>query len=296
MRVGFLGPAGTFTEEALRASSPAGVEEIPFATVFEAVMAVQNGDVDHAVVPIENSLEGAVTATLDALAGEASDVRIAAEVVRPIRHCLIARRSLSLGDVTRVVSHPQATAQCARFLRQRLAAAERKAVESTAEAVRVVAESDEPWAALGGRLAADLYGCRVLEEGVENDPENRTRFVWLARVGSDREQVAGSGRPDRAWAGSPVSSTGATRSKTSIVFWGLGEDAPGALVEVLRELSDREINLTKIESRPRQARLGRYMFFVDLEGGLGDDVVAEALAALRGRVETLRVLGSYPSI
>jgi prephenate dehydratase len=117
-RVAFLGPAGTFTEEALRASAPGAVEEVPFGTVYETVMAVQEGEADRAVVPIENSLEGSVAATLDALAGEADRVRIAAEVIHPIHHCLVAPRDVPLADVRRVVSHPQATAQCARFLRE----------------------------------------------------------------------------------------------------------------------------------------------------------------------------------
>src|SRR5919206_1750475 len=116
MRVAYLGPAGTFTEEALRASAPGEVEEVPYPTVFETVLAVQEGQADRAVVPIENSLEGGVAATLDALAGEANRVRIAAEVIHPIHHCLVASRELELAEVTRVVSHPQATAQCARFL------------------------------------------------------------------------------------------------------------------------------------------------------------------------------------
>lgn len=273
MRVAFLGPAGTFTEEALRASAPGPVEEVAYPTVFETVMAVQQGSADRAVVPIENSLEGAVTATLDALAGEASRVRIAAEVVHPIRHCLIARGELPLSEVRRVVSHPQAIAQCARFLREHLGGAERASAASTAEAVRIVARSKGSWAALGSRLSAEQYGCRLLAEGVEDRPDNQTRFVWLAPVGARAQ-----GRP----------------SKTSVVFWGFNDQSPGALVEVLSEFADRSINLTKIESRPRRARLGRYMFFADMEGAESDPRVAEALAALRGRVDTLRVLGSYP--
>jgi prephenate dehydratase len=274
MRVAFLGPEGTFTEEALRASAPESVEEIPYPSVYETVMAVQTGEVDRAVVPIENSLEGSVTATLDALAGEASDVRIAAEVVHPVRHCLIARRQLALEEVRRVISHPQATAQCAEFLRASLPHAERAPATSTAEAVRAVAQSDEPWAALGSRLAAELYACSLLAEGVEDRSDNLTRFVWLARAGD-----AAPGRP----------------SKTSIVFWGFNDQSPGALVRVLSELAERGVNLTKIESRPRRVRLGHYMFFADLEGGEADPRVAEALRALAARVETIRVLGSYPA-
>ncbi len=282
MRVAFLGPAGTFTEEALRASATGVVEELAYPTVFETVMAVQRGHAEHAVVPIENSLEGSVTATLDALAGEASDVRIAAELVHPIRHCLIARRSLPLDEVRRVVSHPQATAQCARFLRERVSAADQASAPSTAEAVRMVAGADAPWAALGSRLAADLYGCRLLAEGIEDGPDNLTRFVWLGPAGA-------ADAPLGAAAEGPP-------SKTSVVFWGFNDDSPGALVDVLSEFADRSINLTKIESRPRRVRLGHYMFFADMEGAEGDPRVAEALDALDRRVETLRVLGSYPVV
>src|SRR3954468_1307641 len=149
MRVAYLGPAGTFTEEALRASVTEPVEEVPYPTVYETVMAVQEGEVDQAVVPIENSLEGGVAATLDALAGEADRVRIAAELVHPVHHCVVARRELDLGEVTRVVSHPQATAQCARFLRERLGQAERVSATSTSDAVVRVREAGEPWVALG---------------------------------------------------------------------------------------------------------------------------------------------------
>jgi prephenate dehydratase len=274
VRVAFLGPAGTFTEEALRASAHGRVDEVPYPTVYETVMAVQDGVADRAVVPIENSLEGSVTATLDALAGEARDVRIAAEVLHPIHHCLIARRELPLEGIDRVFSHPQATAQCARFLRDSLPHAERVPATSTAEAVRLVAASDHPWAALGPRLSADLYDCRLLAEAVEDRPDNVTRFVWLAPADADVQ-------------GPP--------SKTSIVFWGFNDDSPGALVAVLSELSDRGINLTKIESRPRRVQLGHYMFFADLEGGAEDAAVREALDALGKRVETLRILGSYPA-
>jgi prephenate dehydratase len=225
-------------------------------------------------VPIENSLEGGVAATLDALATEASDVRIVAEHIHPIHHCLIARRPIDVENVTRVISHPQAMAQCTALLRGALAGAERVSSVSTAEAARAVAEADEPWAAISSGLAADLYDCVILRADVEDSGDNETRFVWLA----------------------PAAAAGASGGdKTSIVFWGFNDESPGALVNVLRELSDREINLTRIESRPRRVGLGHYMFFVDLEGGSGEPRVAEALDALRARVEELRVLGSYPS-
>jgi prephenate dehydratase len=274
VRVAFLGPAGTFTQEALRASAPPKVEPVPYPTVYETVMAVHERSTERALVPIENSLEGGVAATLDALATEASDVRIVAEHIHPIHHCLIARSTLELADVTRVISHPQAMSQCGELLRGPLAGAERVSSVSTAEAARAVAESDEPWAALSSRLAAELYDCVVLREDVEDSGDNETRFVWLAPASDDP--------PGRA-------------DKTSIVFWGFNDESPGALVNVLRELSDREINLTRIESRPRRVGLGHYMFFADLEGGSEEPRVADALDALRARVEELRVLGSYPS-
>jgi prephenate dehydratase len=275
IRVGFLGPAGTYSEEALRSSAQGDVEEVPYPTIYEAVMAVETGEVDRSVVPIENALEGAVAVTLDTLALEADGVRIVAEVVHPIHHCVVAARPLELTDVTRVVSHPQATAQCARFLRGRLPHAELVIAPSTADAVLSVRDASEPAVALGSRLAAELYGCRVLEADVEDHPDNATRFVWLARAGEAQQPAGG-----RA-------------ARTSIVFWGGGDQAPGWLVDALRELSDRGVNLTRIESRPRRTALGHYMFFADLDGGAGLPPVSTALEALGARVEVLRVLGSY---
>jgi len=275
-RVAYLGPPGTNTDEALRASSEGPIEPIAAATVPAAIAAVQSGEADRAVVPIENSLEGGVAATLDTLASEASDVRIVRETVQPIHHYLIAARPLSIGGVERVLSHPHAVGQCSRFLREQLPAVEIEAASSTAEAVRSLADGNRPWAAIGSRLSAELYNATILAERIEDRPDNVTRFVWLARA----EDAA------------PPSSGAA---KTSIVFWGFNDDAPGSLVSVLRELSDREINLTKIESRPRRVRLGHYMFFADLDASSSDPRVEEALAALGARVETLRILGSYPT-
>jgi prephenate dehydratase len=272
-RVAYLGPAGTYSEEALRASAPAGVDEIPYPTIYDTVMAVHDGEVDRAVVPIENSLEGAVSVTLDTLALDATDVRIVAEVVHPIHHCVVAAAQLDLADVRRVISHPQATAQCRRFLRERLAGAEVIVAPSTADAVLSVRDAGEGSVALGSRLAAELYGCEVLVADVEDHPDNVTRFVWLA----------------------PAADADDEGTKTSLVFWGGGDQSPGWLVHGLQELADRGVNLTRIESRPRRIALGHYMFFIDLEGGAGEPAVAEALTALRGQVEELRVLGSYTS-
>jgi prephenate dehydratase len=275
MRVAFLGPAGTFTEEALRASAPGPVDEIPYPSIYETVMAVHDGETEMAVVPIENSLEGSVTTTLDALATEAHDVQIAKEFVLPVRHNLIANHEMPIEHIQRVISHPQATPQCTRFLRERMGHAERAIAGSTAEAVRLVAEANEPWAAIGSALAAELYGAVVLVEGIEDESGNETRFVWLAREGHEP-------------LGAPT--------KTSIVFWGFNDVSSGALVDVLTELSSRGINLTKIESRPRRVGgLGHYMFFADLEGAGSDPHVEDALNALGRRVRGMKVLGSYPA-
>ncbi|MDQ4041716.1 MAG: prephenate dehydratase, partial [Actinomycetota bacterium] len=245
MRAGYLGPAGTFSHEALMRA--AGDDElVPLPTLHETVLAVHAGTVDRALVPIENALEGSVNPTLDALAFETDDVEIVGELRYPVHHCLVGRERLALKDVRTVVSHPQATAQCARFLREALPQASVAAASSTAEAVRQVAEGLEPAVALGTGLAARLYGAVVLREHVEDDPANETRFVWIARRGA-------------------VEPDDAPRWKTALVFWGAGSAGPGWLVRCLAEFASRDVNLVRIESRPRRQRLGEYMFFLDLE-------------------------------
>ncbi len=302
MRVGYFGPEGTFTHEALIDASraddaSASLELVPFATIYDTVMAVHHGDVERSLVPIENSLEGSVNATLDALAMETEDVAIIGEVVHPIRHCLIAREPLELSAIEAVVSHPQANAQCARFIRTRLPQARVLAGSSTADAVRMVAEHDGPWAALGNRLAAERYGCEVLRAGVEDVAGNETRFVWLGHVDAV-DASAGSVAP-AAGTGSVAPAAGAHPPsgpwKTAIVFWGVGSEEPGWLVRCLAELASRDVNLTRIESRPRKQGLGRYMFFVDFEGELAEPQVVAGLEAVRSHVEVLRVLGSFPA-
>jgi prephenate dehydratase len=276
MRVAYLGPAGTFTEDALRdAAAGARFEPLPSPSVYEAILAVESERADRAFVPFENSIEGAVRSTLDTLALDASGVAIVGEHDHAIRHCLIAREEIPLEQVQAVLSHPQASAQCARFIRERLPDAELRAAASTAEAVRVVSERAEPWAALGAASAARLYGCAILTEGVEDEPDNVTRFVWVAPEGIE---PAGTG----PW-------------RTTFVFSELGEDRPGALVEALAAFSDRGVNLTRIESRPRRLGLGTYMFFCDCEGSAGEREVAAALEDLRGKAESVRLLGSYPT-
>jgi prephenate dehydratase len=281
MRLGFLGPAGTFSEEAVRAATAGDGgdgELVPFPSIHETVMAVQGGTIDRALVPIENSLEGGVSATLDALALEAREVEIVGETVLAIRNCLIARDDLPLPVIEVVVSHPQPLGQCARFLRTEVPNATVRATTSTADAVREVAASHAPWAALGPRSAAALYGCRVLRDGIDDEPDNATRFVWLARAGT-----------------LPVAPPDAAAWKTSVVFAGAGDQTPGWLVRCLSEFAFRGVNLTRIESRPRKGRLGHYLFHVDMEGRSGEPSVADAITALGGHCEEVRLLGSYPA-
>jgi len=276
MRISFLGPAGTFTEDALREAAPqVDFEALRTPTVHDAILAVERGEADRALVPFENSIEGSVRSTLDTLAFETETATIVGEHDFRVRAHLIAREPIELAEVSAVLSHPQPLAQCAGFLRERLPGVERRSVSSTAEAVRMVGESVRPWAAVGARSAADLYGCVVLREGIEDEADNVTRFVWIAPGGEPPP--------------------GGVPSRTSLVFSELGEDHPGALVEALREFSSRGVNLSRIESRPLRRGLGRYMFFVDAEGSLNDPPVAEAIAALREKAESVRILGSYPT-
>jgi prephenate dehydratase len=281
---GYLGPEGTFSEEALLGSAAAGaVTPVALETIRDAVMAVQEQTVEWSLVPIENSIEGSVTVTLDTLAGEAGEVAIVGEVVLPVRHYLIAASPLELEQIETIVSHPHVPGQCTRFLHGPLAGARILAASSTAEAVRLVSErKDDSLAAIGTRLASELYECAVIAEGIQDREDNETRFVWLARADS------GAGAPQlHAQAGSG--------HKTSLVFWGAGADHAGWLVTCLDEFARREINLTKIESRPMREQLGHYMFFVDLEGSLQDEAVSQALTGLRAMCEQVRVLGSYPT-
>ena len=271
MRVGYLGPEGTFTEQAAQRVEG---ELVPFATVHDVVEAVAGGTVERGVVPIENSLEGAVNATLDALAVDFPGVSIVGESVLAVHQALIAREALGLGAVTAVLSHPQGLAQCARFLRAELPAARLIATTSTAEAVRNVAASGEPHAAIAPARAAALHGAVVLRERIEDDPDNATRFVVLA-------------------AATPGPPAGQGPFKTSVLFAGAGDSSPGWLVRCLSEFAFRGVNLTKIESRPRRRQLGHYLFLVDLEGAAHDAAAADAIEGLRKHCEEVRVLGTY---
>jgi prephenate dehydratase len=282
-RVGYLGPEGTFSEDALLSSAlPDAIEPVSLASIYDTVTALREGAVEWAIVPIENSLDGSVTVTLDLLADDSDDVRVVGEALLAVRHSLIAAADVPLASIDTVLTHPQVPGQCRRLLRGELAGAQVLPTASTAEAVRtVVASGEARWAALGTVLAARIYGGTVLREDVQDRDDNETRFAWLARAG-------------RAASATPPLRDGEEQPwKTSLLFWGDGTGRPGWLVRCLDEFARREINLTKIESRPRPGRLGSYMFFADAGGHEDDEILADALAGLRALCEHVRVLGSY---
>jgi len=274
-RVAFLGPEGTFTEEALLADPTApALAPFPYPSIEDVMKAVASGEADIGLIPIENALEGSVTRTLDRLAFGDDDVHVVREVTHAIHHQLISRREIGLHEVTKIVSIPIAYGQCRTFMQANLAGVEHEATDSTAEAVRRVSRVDRPWVAIGTRLSADLYECVVLRDDIEDSHDNRTRFVYLAREPAPQDLEA------------PY--------KTSVVC-GIGHDQPGALLLILSEFAHRYVNLTKIESRPSRQGLGDYIFFIDVEGRESDTPIAQALACLRCKLPWVKVLGSFPS-
>jgi prephenate dehydratase len=303
-RVGYLGPEGTFSEEALlRSASPGAVEPVARRTIYDTILALTQREVEWAVVPIENSLDGSVSVTLDLLGSEDGGLEIVGEVPLSVRHSLIACEAVELDEIGTVLTHPQVPGQCERFLRGELGHATVLPASSTAEAVRIIAEGGRrDQAALGTVLAAKIYDAIVLREGVQDRDDNATRFVWLARAdrGSDGEahstltdRAVRTGEDAKRMHTPPLHPRADGEWKTSLVFWGPGADSPGWLVRCLDEFGAREINLTKIESRPKRDRMGSYMFFVDLQGSVSDPAIAQAIAGLQQICEQARVLGSY---
>lgn len=248
-------------------------------SIHSVVSAVTAGEADFALVPLENSLEGGVAETLDELLAGGGMIPIRGELLHPVRHSLITSKASSLDEITEVISKPEAIAQCADFLKRELPKARVAAAPSTAEAVRTVAESDKPIAALGTSMAAELYGCKVLVEDAGGDG-NITRFVWLS---TDPQSEL------------PPGSDASRPYRTSLVFWGSGASEPGWLVECLSEFGSRGVNLTRIESRPRREGLGSYVFFADVDGSTDQQRVSEAIEGLSRRADDVRLLGSYPA-
>ncbi|MFL6203962.1 MAG: prephenate dehydratase [Acidimicrobiales bacterium] len=273
-RIGFLGPEGTFTEQALLSQDDLAADElVPMTTIAEVLAATDQSSIDLGFVGIENSIEGTVNATIDALAFE-HDLLIQREVELGIQLNLLAPAGVAVADVTRVLTFPVAAGQCRTWLARNLPDAEVVAANSNAEAARIIAEEhDGVSAAVAPSLAAKIYGLEVLANDIEDHPENTTRFVLVARdtipppTGHDKTTIVVFQRTDR----------------------------PGSLLAILQEFAARAINLTNLQSRPTKKGLGHYCFIIDLEGHLSDELVADCLRDVRSKVEDIKFLGSYPA-
>jgi prephenate dehydratase len=271
-KIAYLGPPGTFTEEALDrfVGDISQIKKIPFSTITEVIKSVDKGEADEGLVPIENSIEGSVNITQDILTFE-SEAKIVGEVTIPVKHSLIGKKKIKLSKIRRIISHPHATAQCRKFLTANLKGIEIVAANSTAEAVKILKKEDDDVAAIGTKTAAKIYDLEIIESDIEDNKDNKTRFVFIGnkiqpRTGSD---------------------------KTSMVCF-LKEDRPGSLYNILKEFAQRDINLTRLESRPAKKNLGDYVFMIDLDGHLHDKNVFEAIEVLRRSVYLVKILGSYP--
>jgi prephenate dehydratase len=271
MRTAFLGPRGTFSEEAAVAYAGAEGEYLAFSTIPALTEAVETGLADSAVLPIENSIEGSISTTLDLLIHE-TPLRICAEVVVPVRMFLVTAPGATLAEIKVVTSKPEAIGQCRRFLDRCLPHVEQRAALSTAAAVQEVSSgTDLTIAAIGPGRSAELYNGHVLAHDIQDVHTNVTRFVALANEDSPP--------------------TG--KDKTSIGFM-VKENVPGALYEILAILAEETLQMTKVESRPTKAWLGDYVFLIDFEGHREDPHVARALSRLEERCSLLKIFGSYP--
>ncbi|MFD8532452.1 prephenate dehydratase [Streptosporangium canum] len=271
-KLAYLGPEGTFTEEALRILAPQA-ERLPRANVSAALDAARRGEADGAVVPLENSLEGAITTTLDEFAwGE--PLLITAELLLPVEFSLLARPGTRIGRIKRVFTHPAAITQCRAFIARELPDAVVVAAPSTAAAAQEVALPGSPYdAAVAARIAGEHYGLVELATGIGDRSDTVTRFVRVSRPG-------------------PLPAPTGSDRTTLVAF--LTDDHPGALLEMLTEFSVRGVNLTRIESRPTGDGIGRYFFHFDFEGHVADARVGEAVSGLHRICADVRFLGSYP--
>ncbi|MBG0814256.1 prephenate dehydratase [Planomonospora sp. ID82291] len=272
LKLAYLGPEGTFTEEALRILAP-DAERLPSANVSAALDAARRGEADGAVVPLENSLEGGIATTLDELAW-GDPLLITAELLLPVEFSLLARPGKEIGDIKRIISHPAALTQCRGYIARELPDAVVVSASSTAGAAQEVALPGSPYdAAIAARIAGEHYGLVELAGRIGDRSDTVTRFIRVARPTP------------------PPAPTGSDR--TSLVAF-LSDDHPGALLEMLTEFSVRGVNLTRIESRPTGDGIGRYFFHFDFEGHIADARVGEAVSGLRRICAGVRFLGSYP--
>jgi len=268
-RIAYLGPRGTFTEEAALLYQPNG-HLIPFPSVTAVAAAVDTGIAEEGVTAIENSLEGSVTDTLDLLIHE-SKLLIRQEMVLPIEHHLLVKTDTPAQEIKTIFSHPQALAQCRHFLERCFPQSSMVAALSTTSAVEQMLAHPTPAAAIGTQRAAILYEARILAKNIQDRSPNVTRFVVLA----------------------PQDHPPTGQDKTSLCF-SFAQDLPGLLCSVLQEFAERNINLTKVESRPSKESLGQYIFLIDFEGHRQDPFMVEMLAKIRAKVSLLKIFGSYP--
>lgn len=266
LSVAFLGPLGTFSEEAANKQFGGLTAPVECASIDDVFRLVEAGKVDYGVVPVENSTEGAVGRTLDLLM--MTNAHICGEVTLPVHHNLLSQQK-DRKKIAKLYSHAQSLAQCNEWLNQHLPDAERHAVASNAEAARLAA-ADPQAAAIASRRAGELFGLNLLAENIEDDPKNTTRFLVLA--GHD---VAPSGK-----------------DKTSLLM--ATRNVPGAIVDLLEPLARHQVSMTKLESRPSRMGVWEYVFFVDIEGHQLDANVAAAMTELQKRASLVKVLGSYP--
>lgn len=270
--IGYLGPPGTFTEEALfKITTPDDNKLIEYSSIPDILFAIETGEIDEGIVPIENSIEGSVNVTLDIMIFQVS-LLIKNEIILNVDHNLLAKKGIAFNEINRIFSHPHAVAQCRNFIKTNFDNIEIKAANSTAEAAKLVAASAAGNdAAISTKLAAELYGLEMLASGIQDYKDNLTRFVIVGKEFGKRSGF----------------------DKTSLVCF-IYEDKPGSLLEILQEFAKRNINLTKIESRPTKKTLGEYCFLMDMEGHIEDAIVSEAIDVLKGKLRHIKMLGSFP--
>ena len=272
LSIAFLGPLGTYSEEAALKQFGLGRQAVVCGSIDEVFRTIEANQADYGVVPVENSSEGAVGLTLDLLL--ASPLKICGEITLPIHHCLLSQQS-DITQISHVFSHSQSLAQCHEWLNKTLPAASREAVTSNAYAAQMihelVAAKGTFAAAIASKRAAELFNLNVLAENIEDDPKNTTRFLVLGK-----QLVAASGK-----------------DKTSLVL--ATQNKPGAMVDLLEPLAKNGVSMTKFESRPSKQGLWDYVFFVDIEGHVDDEKVADVLKQIKAKAAFVKVLGAYPT-
>ncbi|MDD5945100.1 MAG: prephenate dehydratase [Clostridia bacterium] len=274
MKLGYLGPKGTFSEQAAllyAKSCQQACDYSIYMNITEVIAAVNDGVIDEGIVPLENSIEGTVTSTMDTLIFDSS-LYIKCELVLKVSQNLMVRKGVGKEDIIRIISHPQALAQCRKYIKS-IGVAETMAVSSTAEAAHIVSETDEPFGAIAPGISAEVYGLEIIGADIQDDDTNATRFVVISK--KETELSAGM--------------------KTSIAFTLDDDNSPGRLYKVLDILNIYEINMIKIESRPAKHKLGTYVFYIDLVAGNEEDL-RDAVKMIKRKVSFFKYLGSYPSI